>query len=142
MLHVMFQHPHYYAAGILARLSTSAGTCLWGVLVLLHPNTLDPGRFPAYQMMLDVAPSTWWGFGAFIIAASCLFRLLSLSMPHWIGGLAYAAMATLWTFITVSAFMASPYTIAPASGASLVVTTALSIFALVSNPRRYHESIQ
>lgn len=131
----IWQHPHHYAAGLVAKLATNVATMLWAAIVLSKVNALDPTRFSFYQFMIDYGNEDMYAGAALVFSIGGIYRILAKSKPHWWGGVGYAVQAAFWIYIAITYVFLSPLPLRPATGAWLVVGAILSAYAFVANPR-------
>lgn len=131
----LLSNPYLFSATILARIVVLFATMMWSAIVLVHPNALDPSRYPMYAIMTEFASEDVWAGVGLIACAIGIYRIVFHRAPHWCGSLLYAGVMLFWTYVAGTLFILQIHI--PPGGASCITAVAvLSVFAFVSNPKK------
>lgn len=130
LLERLTHNPYLYGAAVLARVSVSLATVVWGIILLAHDSAFATN--PNYRHMLGLVPDEdFWGMTAIVLGCVLLFRLAQWKRPTAGSACGFAAINLLWAYLwwgIVTAGYAWP------TGASATtVVFGLSIYAFASN---------
>jgi hypothetical protein len=136
-----FAHPYYYSSSLLAKLAVNGASALWAAIVLLAPahakEVVVPLRLRELLALIH-APTPLENIIAGVLLLVCsvlVYCLLSHRRPKPVGGIAYTTLASFWVYGAAATWTADGPT--PAAAAAAITTVAaISLFALVANPKR------
>jgi hypothetical protein len=140
--HSLLTNPHQYAATVLAKLCINVATLIWSFLVLWKPGAIR--LWPGADFVEHLAIGSFEGedtFAVFLAITSIIscVRLILHAKPIPLGSVIYGILATFWMYVLFSLVIAIQLGITamrPGQLASIIVITALALFAFIANPKK------
>lgn len=133
----LLDNPYQYSGQIITKLAVNGATAIWAFVVLIKSDALTtwPGSF----ILSGVVHENALAVALLILSAIATVRLFYKRSPIPLGACAYGLFLLLWLYTLATLLVAVHLGITalrPGQLAGVVVVTALSAFAFVSNPKR------